>query len=144
MPRGGGPVERLNGNAVSWGYRSTDLRDCVILWARLKLEPDDVRNLRERAGQFMLRKAAAQPYSSPSAGCVFRNPEGHHAGELIERFGLKGLSCGGAQISERHANFIVNATGSATASDVKSLVATVSDIIERNIGVRMQTEVVIA
>ncbi len=144
MPRGGGPVERLNGNAVSWGYRTTDLRDCVILWAKLKLEPDDVSSLRKHAGRVMQRKAAAQPYSSPSAGCVFRNPQGYHAGELIDRFGLKGLSCGGAQISERHANFIVNANGRATASDVKSLVATVSEVIQRNIGVRMQTEVVIA
>ena len=90
------------------------------------------------------RKAATQPYSSLSAGCVFRNPQGHHAGELIDRFGIKGLSCGGAQISEQHANFIVNANGRATASDVKSLVATVSEVIQRNIGVRMQTEVVIA
>ena len=144
MHRRGGPVERIKGSEVSWEYRTANLRGYVVLWARLKLQRGDTAGLRQRAGQLMRRKLASQPLGAPSAGCVFRNPPGYHAGELIDRFGLKGLSSGGAKISERHANFIINATGSATASDVKALVARVSEVIEQNIGVRMETEVVLA
>ena len=86
------------------------------------------------------RRNASQPTNQPCAGSVFRNPENDFAGRLIEAEGLKGLTLGGAQVSEKHANFIVN-TGSATAADIEALILLVQQKIEVAHGVRLQPEV---
>ena len=77
----------------------------------------------------------------PSAGCVFRNPEGQFAGQLIDQAGLKGKKIGGAEGSRKHANFIVN-TGSATASDVKKLIKKIQKAVKSKFGIKLETEVV--
>jgi UDP-N-acetylmuramate dehydrogenase len=96
-------------------------------------EPDRIRDLlRERADK--------QPLGLPSAGSVFRNPEGAHAGELIERVGLKGLRHGGAVVADKHANFIIN-TGSATAADIEALIEAVRHRVREATGIDLVPEV---
>ncbi|MBK1716468.1 UDP-N-acetylmuramate dehydrogenase [Thiocystis violacea] len=86
------------------------------------------------------RRAATQPVGLPSCGSVFRNPPGDHAARLIESLGLKGLRIGGAQVSEKHANFIIN-SGDATATDIASLINHVQEAVERRTGIRLVPEV---
>ncbi len=96
-------------------------------------EPEKIRALlRERTEK--------QPLGQPSAGSVFRNPEDGHAGELIERVGLKGARCGGAVVSEKHANFIIN-DGSATAADIEALIHQVRSRVREETGVELEPEV---
>ena len=144
FPITGGPMIRVRGSEVEWGYRRTSLQGFVVAWVSLELEPDDSGRLRERAGAFMRRKLQTQPLGESSAGCVFRNPPGHAAARLIEELGLKGLSVGGAKVSERHANFIVNSTGKARASDVLSLVDHLRSRVARAFGIHLETEIVLA
>jgi UDP-N-acetylmuramate dehydrogenase len=96
-------------------------------------EPDRIREL-------LKERADKQPLGLPSAGSVFRNPEGGHAGELIERAGLKGLSHGGAIVADKHANFIIN-TGSATAADIEALIETVRRRVKETTGIDLVPEV---
>ena len=85
------------------------------------------------------RREASQPLDYPSAGSVFRNPEGNFAGKLIEDLGLKGLTRGGAQISNKHANFIIN-LGNATASDIKELITFAHDTVLENYDIDLKIE----
>ncbi len=84
---------------------------------------------------------ATQPLDLPNAGSVFRNPPGDHAARLIEASGLKGREIGGARISEKHANFIVNPKGRARASDIEALIALARDTVARRFGVELVPEV---
>lgn len=86
------------------------------------------------------RRSQSQPLGRPSAGSVFRNPEGEHAGALIERSGLKGARIGGAMVSDKHANFIVN-TGDATAADIEALIERVRAVVLEQTGVALEPEV---
>jgi UDP-N-acetylmuramate dehydrogenase len=88
----------------------------------------------------LARRNATQPLRSPSCGSVFRNPEGDHAGRLIESAGLKGARIGGAVVSEKHANFIIN-DGDATAADIEQLIERVRAEVEKTSGVRLELEV---
>ncbi|MDR0770709.1 MAG: UDP-N-acetylmuramate dehydrogenase [Burkholderiales bacterium] len=87
------------------------------------------------------KRLASQPLDLPNAGSVFRNPPGDHAARLIEACGLKGLTVGGASVSEKHANFIVNPKGAARAADIEALMAQVQQTVETKTGVRLQPEV---
>jgi len=86
------------------------------------------------------KRIATQPLNQPNAGSVFRNPPGDHAARLIEQCGLKGKRSGGAQVSEKHANFIVN-VGNATAADIENLINKVQAAVEKQTGVKLQCEV---
>ena len=143
LPLDGGPLIQLKSSDVRWGYRTSRLTDCVVAWVAMSLTPDSPERLRESSAAFMRKKVASQPLNMPSAGCIFRNPHGGSAGRWIDSLGLKGLSRGGAKVSERHANFIVNATGCARALDVLSLVEDVRSRVERHFGVRLETEIVV-
>ena len=88
------------------------------------------------------RRKTKQPLKFPSAGSVFKRPEGHFAGALIEQCGLKGFSVGGAQVSELHAGFIIN-TGGATADDVKRLIAHIQKTVFDTFGVSLECEICI-
>ncbi len=133
----------LDGRSIAWGYRTSGLGDLVVTSVDLLLQPTPTGVLRERARLLLRRKAERQPLSFPSAGCVFKNPPGASAGALIERAGLKGAREGGALVSPRHANFIVNETGQATARDVMTLLETVRESVHREFGVRLETEIVL-
>lgn len=123
------------------GYRSVSGPDGEwFLAARLRLAPGDTAGSRERVKSLLAKRAASQPVNQPSCGSVFRNPPGDHAARLIEVCGLKGRRIGGACVSEKHANFIVNLDG-ATARDVESLIETVRSRVREQHGVSLEPEV---
>jgi UDP-N-acetylmuramate dehydrogenase len=94
----------------------------------------------EQIKSLLKRRNETQPTNQPCAGSVFRNPEGDHAGRLIEAMGLKGFKLGGAQVSEKHANFIVN-DGSASATDIENLILLVQQKVEAQYGIKLTPEV---
>jgi UDP-N-acetylmuramate dehydrogenase len=106
----------------------------------LQLEPGDVAAERAEVQRLLKQRNATQPVGQPSAGSTFRNPPGAHAARLIEAAGLKGFQLGGARVSEKHANFIIN-TGTASASDIEALILHVQQIVEQHSAIRLQTEV---
>ncbi len=111
-----------------------------FLAAELEMEAGDVDAAQRRIRQLLERRAATQPTSQPSCGSVFRNPPGDFAARLIEAAGLKGRRLGGAQVSEKHANFIIN-TGDATARDIEMLIAEVQREVAVQSGIELTTEV---
>ncbi|MBQ7335568.1 MAG: UDP-N-acetylmuramate dehydrogenase [Clostridia bacterium] len=112
----------------------------AILGARLVLTLGDREAIAAHMADYRMRRKTTQPLEFPSAGSVFKRPEGHFAGKLIEDCGLKGLTVGGAQVSEKHAGFIIN-RGGATAEDVKTLVAQIREIVLRQTGVELECEI---
>ena len=137
-----GEVRTLTRDAMQMGYRSTlPLREGgVVLSARFGLKPDDPEAILSRMKDLNARRRDKQPLNFPSAGSVFKRPEGHFAGAMIQEAGFKGRSVGGAQVSEKHAGFIVNA-GGATAADVLALIGVVQDEVQARTGIRLETEV---
>jgi UDP-N-acetylmuramate dehydrogenase len=123
------------------GYRSViaPMEEWYVA-ATLKLSPGDGAASRERIRALLARRSETQPTGVASCGSVFRNPPGDHAGRLVEAAGLKGFRVGGAQVSEKHANSIVN-TGNATAADLENLILHVQAEVERRFGVRLEPEV---
>ncbi len=91
--------------------------------------------------ELLARRIATQPLNLPNAGSVFRNPPGDHAARLIEAAGLKGLAVGGARVSEKHANFIVNAQRLASAADIEALIEQVRRVVAAKTGVMLELEV---
>ncbi len=115
-----------------------------MTWGRFRLEPTDPAVISERLDTIRRWRQAHQPLGQPSAGSVFRNPaDGPSAGELIDRLGLKGQRVGGAVVSEKHANFIVN-DQAGTAADVRRLAESVQAAVRRETGVELRFEVVFA
>jgi UDP-N-acetylmuramate dehydrogenase len=108
--------------------------------AWLKLEAGDVEKARQVIKTLMEKRSASQPLQLPNCGSVFRNPEGNHAAKLIEACGLKGRTIGGAQVSEKHANFIVN-IAEATATDIENLINEVRMTVRQQTGVDLHPEV---
>jgi UDP-N-acetylmuramate dehydrogenase len=108
--------------------------------AWLRLEKGDAEEARQAIKILMDKRNATQPLNLPNAGSVFRNPPGNHAAKLIEGCGLKGKRIGGAEVSEKHANFIVN-VGGATATDIENLIEEVRATVEARTGVRLHPEV---
>lgn len=109
--------------------------------AWLRLEPGDGETSRGVMRELLARRIATQPLSLPNAGSVFRNPPRAHAARLIESCGLKGFERGGARVSEKHANFIVNPGGVARAADIEWLIQHIQRIVYQMKGVVLQTEV---
>ena len=137
-----GEVRTLTVEEMQMGYR-TSLplrRGGIVISARFALTPDDPEAIAARMRELNARRRDKQPLNYPSAGSTFKRPEGYFAGALIEQAGLKGKRVGGAQVSEKHAGFIVN-TGGATAADILTLIGTVQDEVADRFGVRLETEV---
>ena len=108
--------------------------------ADLRLQPGDTDAAQQRIKSLLAQRNASQPIGLPSCGSVFRNPPGDYAARLIEAAGLKGFAIGGAQISDKHANFIIN-TGDATAANIEELIKHVQAVVEQQFDVCLQTEV---
>lgn len=137
-----GEVKTLTVDDMQMGYRtSLPLREGgIVISARFALTPGDPEAIAARMRELNARRRDKQPLNHPSAGSTFKRPEGYFAGALIEQAGLKGRRVGGAQVSEKHAGFIVN-TGGATATDILTLIGVVQDEVLARFGVRLETEV---
>ena len=136
-------IRTLSGGDLAFGYRRsflTDRPDAVVLRAVFRLAPGDPDEIRQQMRELMERRRASQPLDLPSAGSTFKRPEGYFAGTLIDQCGLKGLTVGGAQVSEKHAGFIVN-RGGATSADVRELIRQVQARVLDAAGVRLEPEV---
>jgi UDP-N-acetylmuramate dehydrogenase len=126
------------------GYRHCRLKAPQEEWfvaAHFRLPPGDGEASRARIKEFLARRIATQPLQLPNAGSVFRNPPGDHAARLIEACGLKGLERGGARVSEKHANFIVNPEGKACAADIEFLIESVRQKVKEGTGIELIPEV---
>jgi len=126
---------------VEVGYRHVALPSeewFVAAWFRLQAGAAEAAE--QKIKQLLARRLATQPLNLPNAGSVFRNPQGDHAARLIEACGLKGYRVGDAQVSEKHANFIVN-LGAATAADIEAVIRHVQETVLREHGVELQREV---
>jgi UDP-N-acetylmuramate dehydrogenase len=138
-------VQRVRARAeFATSYRHCASRTSGEEWfvaAWFRLAPGEGALSRARMKEFLARRVATQPLQLPNAGSVFRNPAGDYAARLIESCGLKGLTRGGAQVSEKHANFIVNPKGRGRASDIEWLIETVRATVRERTGVDLQPEV---
>ena len=143
IDRSGRRVERSRAE-FDVGYRHCAPRTAREEWfagAWFRLEPGDGEASRGVMKELLSRRIASQPLGLPNAGSVFRNPAGDHAARLIEACGLKGFGRGGASVSEKHANFIVNPRGAARASDIEWLIEHVQRMVYQMKGVVLHTEV---
>ena len=125
------------------GYRHVAQKFADEEWfvaARFRFQPGDASIAQSRIKELLAKRMATQPLDKPNAGSTFRNPPGDHAARLIESCGLKGHSIGGAQVSLKHANFIIN-TGSATAADIENLIAHMQATVKASTGVALVREV---
>ena len=137
-----GEESSASGEELEFAYRHsryTGTRD-VITGVEFRLEPGDPAQIAAKMEELMGRRKEKQPYDMPSAGSVFKRPQGAFAAALIEECGLKGRSVGGAQVSPKHAGFIVN-TGGATCQDVLDLVGQVQEEVYEKKGIRLEMEV---
>ncbi|MBR2043572.1 MAG: UDP-N-acetylmuramate dehydrogenase [Clostridia bacterium] len=116
-------------------------KNMTVLSVSFELKQDEKQEINARMDDFMNRRKTKQPLEYPSAGSVFKRPEGYFAGALIEKNGFKGVSVGGAQVSEKHAGFIIN-TGSATAKDVKELIKIIQQKVLEQDKVELHTELI--
>lgn len=137
----GAGLSKIAAQDISWGYRQSSIdADAIVVEVELILHPSDKMLLHASMESKLRRRRASQPLSKPSCGSVFRGVDGVSAGQLIESCGLKGTACGGAQISDVHANFIVN-NGNATAREVASLIKLAQDKVREKHGIELQPEV---
>jgi UDP-N-acetylmuramate dehydrogenase len=137
----GGEIRELASSQLHFRYRELELEPgAIVVGARLRTCEEDPERVRARMQALLEERRATQPVDRISCGSVFRNPEGDHAGRLIEAAGLKGTQSGGAEISKVHANFIVN-RGGAAASDVLRLIELARSEVARRFSVELETEV---
>ncbi len=136
-----GRRRKMEKKELSFGYRTSLFQenDWVIIGAELDMEPGNPAGLRDQIELLMGKRRKRYPIEYPSAGSVFKRPPGDYAGRLIEESGCKGMCCGGAVVSERHANFILN-TGRATASDILTLIERVRTMVLDRTGVHLDLE----
>lgn len=132
----------LSGDALCYGYRTSAFMNTkkVITKAEIRLHSGAEAEITAKMDDLMQRRKSKQPVELPSAGSVFKRPEGYFAGTLIEQCGLKGCTVGGACVSEKHAGFIVN-QGGATCADVEKLIAHIQKTVFEKMGVRLEPEV---
>ena len=137
-----GTFGELDNEAMELSYRHSayENSNLVITAASVRLAPADRNEIKSTMNDILARRKEKQPLEYPSAGSTFKRPEGNFAGALIEQCGLKGVSVGGAQVSEKHAGFIIN-HGGATAADILSLIKHVQARVKAQTGVSLETEI---
>jgi UDP-N-acetylmuramate dehydrogenase len=136
-------METLRGHQISFEYRHTSFApDDMMLAVKLELPSKPYREILKGIRICNEKRRASQPLGQKSAGCIFKNPPGASAGRMIDELGLKGLSVGDARVSDRHANFFVNA-GKASAKDMLALIADVRKRVQNSFGVILEYEVVV-
>lgn len=137
-----GQVKTFTNEEMDFSYRHSQVQElhAIILRARFRLAVGDPKKISERMAELTEMRQSKQPLEYPSCGSVFKRPEGHFTGRLIQEAGLQGLKWGGAQISEKHAGFIVN-IDHATATDYLELIAHIQQVIKEKFNVTLETEV---
>jgi UDP-N-acetylmuramate dehydrogenase len=138
-----GRIETLRGAAISFEYRHTSFApDDIMLAVKLELPFKPFSEILQGIRVCNEKRRASQPLNQKSAGCIFKNPPGASAGRMIDQLGLKGFSVGDARVSDRHANFFVNA-GHARCADMVALIAQVRDRVRQAFGIDLETEVIL-
>ena len=138
-------IVEFSNEDLSYSYRDSYLKhhpEYIVISTTFKLNRGDSAHLKEQVDERRKKRLESQPLDMPSAGSVFRNPDGMHAGELIEKSGLKGYNINGAEVSKKHANFIVN-TGNATGKNVIELIDVIKDRVKENFNVELKLEQII-
>lgn len=137
-----GRLVTVENKDCDFSYRHSGFmkKNCIILGGEFILEKGDTEESRAYARELNTRRKDKQPLEYPSAGSVFKRPEGYFAGKLIEDSGLKGCQIGGAQVSEKHAGFIIN-KGGATSMDIINLIKHVQEVVYNNYQVKLETEI---
>src|SRR5260370_9711540 len=136
-------IETLGENEISFEYRHTSFApDDIMLAVKLELPSKPYREIIEGIRICNEKRRSSQPLNQKSAGCIFKNPPGASAGRMIDELGLKGLSVGDARVSDRHANFFVNA-GHATCADILDLIAQVRERMHATYGFELENEVIL-
>ena len=139
-----GEIGRIENDDLKFGYRTSVYRsnNMIITGVTLKLKKGNPDEIRAKMDDYMSRRSTKQPLEYPSAGSVFKRPEGNFAGALIEQCGLKGKTCGGAQVSEKHAGFIINKSN-ATSKDVRDLIGEIQKTVSDKTGYNLECELII-
>jgi len=138
-----GRIETLTGNEINFEYRHTSFApDDIMLSVRLELLSKPYSEILQGIRICNEKRRASQPLNQKSAGCIFKNPPGGSAGRMIDELGLKGHSVGDARVSDRHANFFINA-GHATSADMLALIADVRRRVREKYGVELEEEVIV-
>lgn len=137
-----GEIRVFEKEELAFGYRKSvfEKLEGLILSAEVELRPGDRKAIQARIEDLAAKRREKQPLEYPNAGSTFKRPEGHFAAALIDQCGLKGYRVGGAQVSEKHAGFIIN-TGNATCADVRAVMAHVQEVVLREHGVKLEPEV---
>lgn len=139
-----GELGEFTADKLDLSYRHSIYKEngCIILFAEFLLIPSSKEDIKGKMDDYMNRRKTKQPLEYPSAGSVFKRPEGNYAGALIEQCGLKGYRVGGAQVSEKHSGFIIN-TGNATCDDVLNLVKYIQNTVHMETGYRLEREIIL-
>jgi UDP-N-acetylmuramate dehydrogenase len=133
-------IKRLTKEECGFVYRNSGLKNTIILEGVFQLPHGEQEEISKIRKELLVKRNAAQPVEIPNAGCIFKNPAGNYAAKLIEECGLKGTSAGGAMVSSKHANFIVN-YDNATAHDVIELVKQIRQAVHDKTGIDLDLEV---
>ncbi len=137
---GEGYVRTFKRDDLNLTYRASSLPDVgILVEAAFVLEEDDPEAIRERMEEFLSYRERSQPWTERTAGCMFKNPPGDHAGRLIDLAGLKGFRVGGVKVSEKHANFFINEGG--TADDAIRLIEYVRERVREVFGIELEVEI---
>ena len=139
-----GEVKTYSKSEMVFAYRKTTFpsKDGIVIEAELDLEKGDITDIHREMDKYLSRRGSTQPLTMPNSGSIFKNPDGEKAGRLIESAGLKGFRIGGAGVSIKHANFIVN-KGGASAEDVIRLIKHIQTVVEEKSGIKLEQEIVI-
>jgi UDP-N-acetylmuramate dehydrogenase len=132
--------QQFKRNEINFAYRESEVRNSLVVWASFELSKGDPALIRNEVDRIIQERAEKQPLDYPSCGSTFKNGPGYSSGRLIEKAGLKGLTVGGAEISTKHANFILN-KGSATARDILSLIDIIKARVKEQFGISLECEV---
>lgn len=137
-----GNLYKISGDECEFGYRTSKFTngEYIILGCTLKLTPDNIDDIKARVADYTQRRVSKQPIDKPSAGSTFKRPKDNFAGTLIDQAGLKGCTIGGAQVSEKHAGFVIN-SGGATAEDVLNLMEYIKKTVFEKSGIVLEPEV---
>ena len=137
-----GDIKILTGDEMNFRYRGSVVEDegYIVLEAVMELKEGNLEEIQARIDELSIQRKTKQPIEYPSAGSTFKRPEGYFAGKLIQDAELRGYRVGGAQVSEKHCGFVINA-GGATAADVMQLMQNVSDKVNAQFGVTLEPEV---